>query len=231
MASRIIVALDFNDLADANKFLEHVSPDQCRLKIGLELFTRAGPSFVEQCIKRGFDVFLDLKFHDIPTTAARACAQAAKLGVWMLNVHALGGKAMLEAAREAIDRSSHRPLLLGVTLLTSHGDADLADMGFEVGVQNTVERLATMAHNAGLNGVVCSPREAIGLRKRFGQDFLLVTPGIRPEGNATDDQKRTCTPAEAIVNGSDFLVIGRPITRASNPVETLKTIQNQLPSL
>ncbi len=175
---RVIVALDFADARTAQAFTARVSPAQCRLKVGMELFTAAGPDVVTQLVARGFDVFLDLKYHDIPTTVARACAQAANLGVWMLNVHTLGGRKMLQAARDALDRSTHRPLLLGVTLLTSHGDDDMAEIGLERGAERQVERLAGIAHAAGLDGVVCSPMEAPLLRRRWGKDFLLVTPGV-----------------------------------------------------
>ena len=185
---RVIVALDFPDAHTAQTFAERLSPAHCRLKVGMELFTAAGPKVVENLVSRGFDVFLDLKYHDIPTTVARACTQAAGLGVWMLNVHVLGGKKMLLAAREAIDRLARRPLLIGVTLLTSHSGDDVADLGWERdGIMHHVERLAGLAEAAGLDGVVCSPQETAQLRRRFGKDFLLVTPGVRPAGTATDD--------------------------------------------
>lgn len=225
---RVIVALDFADANDALAFASRVSPAQCRLKVGMELFTAAGPGVVAHLVSRGFDVFLDLKYHDIPTTVARACAQAAGLGVWMLNVHTLGGRKMLQAAREAIDRSTHRPLLIGVTLLTSHGDDEIAELGLERGAARHVERLAGLAQAAALDGVVCSPQEAAVLRRRFGKEFLLVTPGVRPAGAATDDQSRTRTPAEAVADGADYLVIGRPITRAPNPMAALDAINREI---
>lgn len=225
---RIVVALDFADAHDALAFAARVTPAQCRLKVGLELFTAAGPEVVAKLVSRGFDVFLDLKYHDIPTTVARACAQAAGLGVWMLNVHALGGGKMLQAARAAIDRSAHHPLLVGVTLLTSHGDDDITELGLEAGTERHVERLARLAQAAGLDGVVCSPQEASVLRRRLGKDFLLVTPGVRPAGTATDDQQRTRTPAEAVADGADYLVIGRPITRAPNPLAMLESINREI---
>lgn len=226
--SRVIVALDFADAKAALAFVARVSPAQCRLKIGVELFTAAGPDVVANLVSRGFDVFLDLKYHDIPTTVARACAQAAKLGVWMLNVHTLGGKKMLEAAREAIDISTHRPLLIGVTLLTSHGDTDLAELGIDRGTERHVTHLAGIAQAAGLDGVVCSPQEASALRTRFGKNFLLVTPGVRPAGSVTDDQQRTRTPAEAVADGADYLVVGRPITLAPNPLSALEAINREI---
>jgi len=226
---RVIVALDFPDAHTAQTFAERLSPAHCRLKVGMELFTAAGPKVVENLVSRGFDVFLDLKYHDIPTTVARACAQAASLGVWMLNVHVLGGKKMLLAVREAVDRLARRPLLIGVTLLTSHGADDVADLGWERdGVAIHVERLAGLAQAAGLDGVVCSPQETAQLRRRFGKDFLLVTPGVRPAGAATDDQIRTRAPAAAVAEGSDYLAIGRPITRAPDPVSALAAINREI---
>ncbi|MGA9032540.1 MAG: orotidine-5'-phosphate decarboxylase [Sulfuricaulis sp.] len=226
---RVIVALDFPDAHTAQTFAERLLPAHCRLKVGMELFTAAGPKVVENLVSRGFDVFLDLKYHDIPTTVARACTQAASLGVWMLNVHVLGGKKMLLAAREAVDRLARRPLLIGVTLLTSHSADDVADLGWERdGVARHVERLAGLAELVGLDGVVCSPQETVQLRRRFGKDFLLVTPGVRPTGVATDDQSRTRTPADAVADGSDYLVIGRPITRAADPVAALAAINREI---
>ncbi|OGI50315.1 MAG: orotidine 5'-phosphate decarboxylase [Candidatus Muproteobacteria bacterium RIFCSPHIGHO2_12_FULL_60_33] len=225
---RVIVALDFAEAGTAQAFVKRVTPAQCRLKVGLELFTAAGPGLVEHLVSRGFDVFLDLKYHDIPTTVARACTQAAGLGVWMLNVHTLGGKKMLLAAREAVERSKHRPLLVGVTLLTSHGDDDLTEIGLERGTEHQVERLAGIVRDAGLNGVVCSPAEVSLLRRRFGKEFILVTPGVRQAGDNVDDQRRTRTPAEAVADGSDYLVIGRPITRAPDPVSALAAINRDI---
>ncbi|OGI53104.1 MAG: orotidine 5'-phosphate decarboxylase [Candidatus Muproteobacteria bacterium RIFCSPHIGHO2_01_60_12] len=225
---RVIVALDFAEAGTAQAFVKRVTPAQCRLKVGLELFTAAGPGLVEHLVSRGFDVFLDLKYHDIPTTVARACTQAAGLGVWMLNVHTLGGKKMLLAAREAVERSKHRPLLVGVTLLTSHGDDDLTEIGLERGTEHQVERLAGLVRDAGLNGVVCSPAEVSLLRRRFGKEFILVTPGVRQAGDNVDDQRRTRTPAEAVADGSDYLVIGRPITRAPDPVSALAAINRDI---
>ena len=226
--SRIVVALDFPGIAEALVFAGRVSPTQCRLKIGLELFTAAGPDVVSQLVTRGFDVFLDLKYHDIPNTVARACRQAANLGVWMLNVHALGGREMLAAARETIDHSTHRPHLIGVTVLTSQQQTEMAEVGMPDSVERQVQRLADVAHTAGLDGVVCSPQEAAALRQRFGKNFLLVTPGIRPAGTTLDDQQRTLTPAEAVAQGSDFLVIGRPITRAVDPLSVLQAINREI---
>lgn len=225
---RIIVALDYPVAAQALAMVERLDPDLCRVKVGKELFTRAGPALVEQLIGRGFEVFLDLKFHDIPNTAAAACAAAADLGVWMLNVHAQGGRRMLVAARESVGRFTPRPRLIAVTVLTSLTDEDLRETGYQEGSAALVERLATLTAEAGLDGVVCSPREAAALRRRHGDGFVLVTPGIRPAGGPRDDQQRVMTPAEAIHGGADYLVIGRPITAAADPVAVLQTIQAEI---
>jgi orotidine-5'-phosphate decarboxylase len=225
---RIIVALDFADHARALAFARLVSPRQCRLKVGKELFTSAGPALVEELVGLGFDVFLDLKYHDIPNTVAGAAAAAAKLGVWMLNVHALGGKPMMRAAREGIEAASRRPLLIAVTVLTSLAPADLRDLGISTPLPRLVERLAIDAVDCGLDGVVCSAQEAAALRARLGDGPLLVTPGIRPEWAASDDQQRILTPRQAIDGGASYLVIGRPITRHDNPLEALKLINESL---
>ncbi len=226
--SRIILALDFAEASKALAFVARVQPSECRLKVGLELFAHAGPSLVATLVERGFDVFLDLKYHDIPTTVARACAAAARLGVWMLNVHALGGNRMLTAAREAVEDMPRRPLLIGVTLLTGLDVEDLAQIGLANGIDANVERLAAMAHVTGLDGVVCAPTEAAQLRRKFGANFKLVTPGIRPLGFAADDQRRTMTPLAAAKAGADYLVIGRPITSAADPVGVLRAIHEEL---
>lgn len=226
--SRLIVALDFATAAEAQALATRLQPSQCRLKVGLELFTSTGPGLVTQLVERGFDVFLDLKYHDIPNTVARACAAAARLGVWMLNVHTLGGRRMLEAARAAVDQETHRPLLLGVTLLTSHDEQDVADIGLSPGIDTQVERLAKLAQGCGLDGVVCSPQEVTRLRQRCGKSFSLVTPGIRPADAPSDDQRRTLTPAEAVASGADFLVVGRPVTRAPDPAAALAKIADSI---
>lgn len=225
---RLIVALDFAAAEEARAFVARVAPAQCRLKVGLELFTAAGPAFVEELAGRGFDVFLDLKFHDIPNTVARACTRAAALGVWMLNVHTLGGRRMIEAAREAVDQAARRPLLTGVTVLTSHGAKDAEEVGLSGDPATLVERLAALAAECRLDGVVCSPREARGLRRRFGESFVLVTPGIRPPGSEAQDQRRTLTPGEAIAHGADYLVVGRPITRAADPGAALTAVAQEI---
>ncbi len=227
----VIVALDFPSAAPALAFSARLDPRHCRLKVGMELFTAAGPALIERLVADGFAVFLDLKYHDIPTTVARACSAAARLGVWMLNVHTLGGMNMLAAARAAIDAGSHRPLLLGVTLLTSHASADLREIGIEKAVDTQVEALAVLAQRAGLDGVVCSPHEAAALRARFGSDFLLVTPGIRAAAVSGDDQQRSMTAPEARRQGADYLVIGRPITQAPDPLAVLVALNGQLGNL
>jgi len=224
----VIVALDFAEPNDARALIKRVSRSDCRLKVGLELFTAAGPTFVRELVDSGFDVFLDLKFHDIPNTVAQACKRAASLGVWMMNVHTLGGPMMLRAAREAIDGASRRPLLVGVTLLTSHSADELAQIGLSGNVDSRVEQLAVLAHEAHLDGVVCSAREAGSLRKKFGPNFCLVTPGIRPSGGASQDQRRVTTPAEAIQSGSSYLVVGRPITQAADPIAALAAINEEI---
>lgn len=226
--SRIIVALDYPSAEEAVRFVEQVQPAECRLKVGVELFTAAGPSFVKRLVKLGFDVFLDLKFHDIPSTVARACRAAADLGVWMLNVHTLGGAHMLTAACEAIGSSESRPKLIGVTLLTSYSQRDVEQVGLPGSIDETVGSLAQLAHDAGLDGVVCSPRETAGLRRRFGEKFILVTPGVRPADTDADDQVRTSTPREALDRGANYLVIGRPITRAPDPRIALDAINRQI---
>ena len=214
---KVIVALDFPS-ADAALHLAHtLNPVQCRVKVGKELFTRAGPILVEQLQQLGFDVFLDLKYHDIPNTTAQACRAAAELGVWMVNVHALGGRRMMEAAREAIDKTAHRPLLIAVTILTSLDSDELHEVGLSGSPEANVLRLARLAELSGLDGVVCSPQEVSALRETIADNFRLVTPGVRPVGAEMGDQKRITTPEDAIRLGSDYLVVGRPITQAKNP--------------
>ena len=228
---RVIVALDFPDAASALQLVARLKPELCRLKVGKELFTRAGPQLVEELAGRGFDVFLDLKFHDIPNTVASACHAAADLGVWMVNVHALGGERMLLAAREGIERATHSPLLIAVTILTSMDANDLVAVGLTGSPEDNVLRLAALAHQSGLDGVVCSSRETAILRSELGPDFTLITPGIRPAGSQADDQRRVMTPADAIRVGSNYLVIGRPVTRADDPVSVLRTISSELSAL
>ena len=226
--SRVIVALDFPDAESALACVQRMSPRACKLKVGKELFTAQGPAFVEKLVERGFDVFLDLKFHDIPSTVARACSAAANLGVWMLNVHALGGATMLQAAREALGAGGERPLLIAVTVLTSMADADLRAIGIEESAAQTVYRLAGLAQQNGADGVVCSAQEAGGIRDRFGEAFLRVTPGIRLADGTADDQTRIMSPAMAVRNGASYLVIGRPVTRAVDPSAVLRRIEQEL---
>jgi orotidine-5'-phosphate decarboxylase len=227
--SPVIVVLDYPGAAEAMCLVERLDPSLCRVKVGKELFTAAGPALVESLVKRGFDVFLDLKYHDIPNTVAGACRAAARLGVWMVNVHASGGRAMLAAAREAVDAAgSHKPLLIGVTVLTSLSSADLADIGVTGDAETQVMRLASLCHDARLDGVVCSAEEAPMLRTAFGEGFLKVTPGIRLADDARGDQQRVVTPVDAIKMGASYLVIGRSITGAADPIRRLQEINQQL---
>jgi len=225
---RVIVALDFPDAGEALALAARLDPGACRLKVGKELFTAAGPGLIEQLRKAGFEIFLDLKYHDIPSTVAAACAAAAELGVWMINVHALGGRAMMEAAHVALSRRRTPPKLVAVTLLTSIGDVDMQEIGLPGNPQEAVVRLARLAQACGLGGVVCSVQEARDLRQQCGPDFLLVTPGIRPAGSLTDDQRRVATPRQALADGADYLVIGRPITRAPDPLAALHGISAEI---
>ena len=220
----IIVALDFAEAAPALKLASRLDPTLCRLKVGKELFTAAGPRLVEQLVEKQFSVFLDLKFHDIPNTVAKACQAAARLGVWMLNVHAGGGRAMMLAAREAIAPSPQAPLLIAVTVLTSMDEPALHEVGIPGALADQVLHLARLSQACGLDGVVCSAQEAPSLRQALGQEFCLVTPGIRPAGSSQDDQSRIMTPAEALRQGSSYLVIGRPITQAADPLLALQAI-------
>lgn len=224
--SKVIVALDYSNEVQALDFIDKVTPELCKLKIGKELFTSAGPRFVEKVVAKNFDVFLDLKFHDIPNTVKKACHAAADLGVWMVNVHALGGKTMMQAAKEGVSHSSTK--LIAVTILTSMGQEDLTQIGIQTDVKDQVINLASLAKDSGLDGVVCSAKEVSVLRENLGNDFLLVTPGIRPKGNESSDQKRVMTPSEAINAGSSYLVIGRPITQSDSPIATLETILTEI---
>ena len=226
---KVIVALDYDNQADALAFVDKIDPASCRLKVGKEMFTLFGPEFVRELHKRGFTVFLDLKFHDIPNTCSKAVRAAAELGVWMVNVHASGGERMMAASREILEPyGNDRPLLIGVTVLTSMEQPDLAGIGLDVAPQQQVMRLATLTKNSGLDGVVCSAQEAAMLKQSLGQAFKLVTPGIRPAGSDVGDQRRIMTPYEAIQAGSDYLVIGRPITQAAEPAKVLAAINASL---
>lgn len=224
----VIVALDYSSAEPALELAARLSPQLCRLKVGKELFTRCGPSVVDALQKQGFDVFLDLKFHDIPNTVAGAVRSAAELGVWMVNVHAGGGRRMMEAAAEALAPFSTRPLLIAVTVLTSMSDEDLQEMGYTESAAQRVLRLASLTQDSGLDGVVCSALEAPQLRRERGEDFCLVTPGIRLAGDAAGDQRRVLTPADAVANGSDYLVIGRSVTGADEPLAALERVHREL---
>ena len=227
--SPIVVALDYDSRDKALAFVDRIDARDCRLKVGKELFTLAGPDLVRDLQQRGFDVFLDLKFHDIPNTTAHAVAAAAELGVWMVNVHASGGKRMMTAAREALlPYGKDAPLLIAVTVLTSMEASDLADLGLDIAPADYAARLATLTRDCGLDGVVCSAQEAVRFKRDLGQDFKLITPGIRPEGSDAGDQRRIMTPQQAQQAGVDYMVIGRPITQSANPAQTLRDIRASL---
>ncbi|MCB1706653.1 MAG: orotidine-5'-phosphate decarboxylase [Halioglobus sp.] len=228
MTPPVIVALDFPTADAALALAQRLSPPLCRLKVGKELFTGAGPDLVESLQKLGFEVFLDLKFHDIPNTVAGAVRAAAELGVWMVNVHASGGRRMMEAAAAALAPFQRPPILLGVTVLTSMSDQDLQELGYSETARQRVSRLAALAAASGLDGVVCSALEAQDLRRQCGDAFCLVTPGIRLAGDDAGDQRRVVTPREALALGSDYLVIGRSITGASDPLAALQRVQEEL---
>lgn len=225
---KIIVALDYSDAQPVLELVARLEPALCRLKVGMELFTTVRSRLIEQLMQRGFEIFLDLKFHDIPNTTAQACKAAAELGVWMVNVHALGGRKMMEAAREAMSLYTQSPKLIAVTLLTSMAREDLADLGIADAPADMVLRLARLARDSGLDGVVCSAREAALLRQHCGSEFCLVTPGIRPVDAVADDQSRIMTPCAALDQGANYLVIGRPITRAADPLQALQNIIEQI---
>jgi|TARA_B110000196_G_scaffold10011_1_gene8425 orotidine-5'-phosphate decarboxylase len=227
--SNVIVALDYDNKHSALTLADRLDPKYCRVKVGKELFTAAGPSVVKELSDRGFDVFLDLKFHDIPNTVAKALSAAADLGVWMANVHASGGSRMMSAAKQALGNSGSDMLLIGVTVLTSMDTSDLEEVGIKRTLSDQVLHLASMTKDSGLDGVVCSAQEARTLKESLGEDFKLVTPGIRLANSAADDQRRIVTPADAMALGSDYLVIGRPITQSADPLATLLEINRSLP--
>lgn len=226
--SPVIVALDYSTAELAIDLVEKLDPSQCRLKVGKQLFTSAGPSFVRQLVAKDFDVFLDLKFHDIPNTVAEACRASVDLGVWMLNVHASGGGRMLDAAREAVQTEDSAPKLIAVSVLTSMTEQDLHETGVERSLEDQVRHLSKLSYDCGLDGMVCSAQEAPPLKAEFGEGFSLVTPGIRTEGSSAGDQRRVMTPRKAQQAGSDFLVIGRSITSAENPLQVLESINRDL---
>lgn len=228
MTPPVIVPLDFSGAEQALALADRLSPQLCRVKVGKELFTRAGPAVVEALQARGFEVFLDLKFHDIPNTVAGAVRAAGELGVWMVNVHAGGGRRMMEAAAAALQPLSQKPLLIAVTVLTSLSREDLRELGYEESPEQRVRRLAALAAESGMDGVVCSAQEAPALRRERGDDFCLVTPGIRLAGDDAQDQRRVVTPAEAMALGADYLVIGRSITGAPEPLDALARVTAEI---
>ena len=227
MTSKVIVALDYADHAKMMAFVDQVDPQDCRLKIGKQVFTRFGPRLVKDIANRGFDVFLDLKYHDIPNTVARACEAAADLGVWMINIHAMGGVRMMQEARKALNGEG-APLLIAVTVLTSSGKQELVELGIERTPAELVQQLAQHAWQSGLDGVVSSAHEASLIKSVTNDEFLTVTPGIRPAGSSAQDQHRIMTPAAAVAQGADYLVIGRPVTEAENPCKVLRTINSEI---
>lgn len=225
----IVVALDFDKKSEALALIDRLDPSLCRLKIGKEMFTHFGPEFVTEVQNKGFDVFLDLKFHDIPNTVAKAVKAAADLGVWMVNVHASGGSKMMQAARDILKPYGDKaPLLIAVTVLTSMSEEDLLDLGITKSPEQQVNFLAGLAHKAGMDGVVCSAQEAQMLKTNYGTEFKLITPGIRTADASVDDQKRIMTPEKAVNAGSDYLVIGRAITNSADPINTMKEIYSSL---
>ena len=228
MTGMLIVALDFPNEAMALDFIEPLSPEDCILKVGLQLYVAAGPSFVKKLVDKGFKIFLDLKFYDIPNTVAGACKSAADLGVWMINVHASGGPNMLEAAANSLRGYQSSPILIGVTVLTSMDQMQLMASGVNLSPEQQVKNLASLCADSGLAGVVCSAQEASVLRAEQGVNFVLVTPGIRPTGSTSGDQQRIMTPIQAKQAGSDYLVVGRPITEASDPLSVIRSIQSSI---
>ena len=223
MKSPIIVALDMES-ERALELAKKLNPQECKVKVGSQLFTADGPIIIEKLNELGFDIFLDLKFHDIPNTVKKAVEAVIKMGVWMLNVHSLGGKEMLRAAYEVVEKVSIKPLLVGVTVLTSLNDKALKEVGLGLNTEDQVLLLAELCQAEGLNGVVCSANELSILRKHLNEDFLLVTPGIRSSGQESDDQKRISTASEAISNGADYIVIGREISNEIDPSEKIRQI-------
>jgi orotidine-5'-phosphate decarboxylase len=225
---RIVVALDVSTATELRELVKQIPNTHCRVKIGKELFTSIGPLAIEICHDAGLEVFLDLKFHDIPNTCAKAVRAAARWGVWMTNVHCSGGTDMMRAAREILEGEAHRPLLIGVTVLTSMSGSGLQELGVSRDLESQVDHLAGLANASGLDGVVCSAQETQRLRQSLGADFCLVTPGIRPGWAAADDQTRIVTPKDAVANGSDYLVIGRPITASDHPETAIARIVDEL---
>jgi orotidine-5'-phosphate decarboxylase len=226
---KIVVALDFDQKMKAEAFIDNLDPTLCKLKVGKEMFTHFGPDFVKGLVDKKYDVFLDLKFHDIPNTVAKACQAAADLGVWMVNVHASGGPKMMEHARQSLEQyAANKPLLIAVTVLTSMDQKQLSAIGIDATPQQQVLKLAKLTYDCGLDGVVCSAQESGLLKSTISDNFKLITPGIRPEGSDKGDQMRVMTPKQAMQAGSDYLVIGRPITQSADPLKTLIEINNSL---
>lgn len=228
MTSKVIVALDFNNLTEVMEFVQQIKPSECRLKVGKELFTAYGPQIIRELQALGFEIFLDLKFHDIPNTVYKAIRVAADLGVWMVNVHASGGREMLTKARQAIEDSQHKPLLIAVTILTSLSESAVAEIGYQHSLVEQTLHLARLSYECGLDGVVCSAHEAAAIKLATSAEFLTVTPGIRLNTDKVDDQTRIMTPSIAVASGADYLVIGRPITQSILPIETLQGINQSL---
>jgi len=228
MTSKLIIALDFSNAEQALNFVKPLSPEYCKLKVGFELFVATGPDFIKQLVAQGYDVFLDLKFHDIPNTVAAACRSAAKLGVWMINVHASGGAKMMTTAMQALNELESPPKLIAVTVLTSMDNEQLRSTNVAFSPEEQVKHLAHLTKQSSLDGVVCSAQEAQLLRKELGNDFLLVTPGIRPQGSDSGDQSRIMTPAEAKMAGVSFIVVGRPITQSDNPLAVIDEINAEM---
>jgi orotidine-5'-phosphate decarboxylase len=226
--TKIIVALDYADMAKAHELINQLDPERCKLKVGKEMFTRFGPSFVQKLVKNGFKVFLDLKFHDIPNTVRKSCEAACDLGVWMVNVHALGGAEMIRAARRGIGNSTDRPLLTAVTILTSHDQNSLAEIGLGGDIPAEVRRLGRLACENGADGVVCSAHEVEVIRETTSQEFLAVTPGIRLLTDSPADQKRIMTPKSAIIKGANYLVIGRSISESAEPMSVIQEIEKEI---
>ena len=225
--SKIIVALDFESLKETEDFLKKVKGQNCRVKVGKELFTNEGPNVIKLIQQYGFEIFLDLKFHDIPNTVSRAIKASCNLGVWMVNVHASGGKQMLLAAREAVDSSSNKPILIAVTILTSYDNSSYQELGFKNNLLDQIAYLTTLSENSGMDGIVCSANDIPSIKPLVKEKFQFVTPGIRL-ANSNDDQKRVTTPEDAITQGSNYLVIGRPITSSEDPAALIEKINQKI---
>jgi orotidine-5'-phosphate decarboxylase len=225
--SKIIVALDFESLKETEDFLKKVKGQNCRVKVGKELFTNEGPNVIKLIQQYGFEIFLDLKFHDIPNTVSRAIKASCNLGVWMVNVHASGGKQMLLAAREAVDSSSNKPILIAVTILTSYDNSSYQELGFKNNLLDQIAYLTTLSENSGMDGIVCSANDIRSIKPLVKEKFQFVTPGIRL-ANSDDDQKRVTTPEDAITQGSNYLVIGRPITSSEDPAALIEKINQKI---